>query len=377
LQAAVPENRIAEVDEPADVLPSIACRLVGVEPDLLVYDRLREELDQDVVASAPLAVQVVGDLVRLQEINEIRTRELAALIGVDVFGLAVSCDRFLQGFNVEVGVHRVGKSLGEDFSVVPVHHGHQEQKAAAHRRVGNVDCPIVVWLTIMQSAQNLRLDRVSWITLGVVGLLVDRLDTHLLHQSSDVAPSDARKAGAAQDVAQGPVAHERVIKMQAIHGRHQRQVGLSNRFGLVGRRLLGRVQQLRLAADRKFVGRGDHRFAPSNPTLVGTPYEKSFSRVSCPILACSRCRSAAESGGELPESNTASAPLRSSAFHCAICMPWTPCLVANSANGCSPRMATSESFASKSAEWLRRGLLTICSRHTGETSAQLSKAVTF
>jgi len=52
-------------------------------------------------------------------------------------------------------------------------------------------------------------------------------------------------------------------------------------------------------------------------------------------------------------------------------------LVANSASGCSPRMASSATFALKAAEWLRRGLLTVCSPRTGEIFAQLSKAVTF
>ena len=40
-------------------------------------------------------------------------------------------------------------------------------------------------------------------------------------------------------------------------------------------------------------------------------------------------------------------------------------------------MASNATFALKAAEWLRRGLLTVCSPLTGEIFAQLSKAVTF
>jgi hypothetical protein len=34
----------------------------------------------------------------------------------------------------------------------------------------------------------------------------------------------------------------------------------------------------------------DHRFALSNPALVSARSKKSFSSVSCPILACSGCQ---------------------------------------------------------------------------------------
>jgi hypothetical protein len=40
-------------------------------------------------------------------------------------------------------------------------------------------------------------------------------------------------------------------------------------------------------------------------------------------------------------------------------------------------MASNATFALKAAEWLRRGLLTVCSPRAGEIFAQLSKAVTF
>jgi hypothetical protein len=69
--------------------------------------------------------------------------------------------------------------------------------------------------------------------------------------------------------------------------------------------------------------------------------------------------------------------LRGSPFYCANCVPWTSYLVANSDCGCSPRVASRARYALKAAEWLQRGLLTICSPHTGEFFAQLTKAVTF
>ena len=107
MQAAVPTNGVVEVDEAANVRPGIARGLVGLEVDLLVFDRLPEALDQDVIAPAPLAVHADCDLVRLQELDEFRARELAALIGVDDLGLAIPRDRLLQCLDAEVGLQRV------------------------------------------------------------------------------------------------------------------------------------------------------------------------------------------------------------------------------------------------------------------------------
>jgi len=135
LQAAVSAKRVVEIDEPANVRPGIARGLVSLEVHLLVFDRLPEALDQNVVAPAPLAVHADSDLVRFQHIDEVRTCELAPLIGIDGVGFAVPRDRLLQGFDAEVGVHRVGESPGQDLSAVPVHHSHQEQESTAHRQI--------------------------------------------------------------------------------------------------------------------------------------------------------------------------------------------------------------------------------------------------
>ncbi len=67
---------------------------------------------------------------------------------------------------------------------------------------------------------------------------------------------------------------------------------------------------------------------------------------------------------------------RSNVFEFFANVAWTSNLVANSASDCAPRIAYSETFALKAAEWLRRDLLTVCSPRTGEVFAQLSKAVT-
>ncbi len=44
----MPANRVVEVDEAANVRPGVARGFVGLEVDLLVFDRFPEALDQDV-----------------------------------------------------------------------------------------------------------------------------------------------------------------------------------------------------------------------------------------------------------------------------------------------------------------------------------------
>ncbi len=87
MPAAVSANRVVEVDEPANVRPGIARGLVGLEVDLLVFDRSPESLDQDVVAPASLAVHADGDLVGFEHFDELRAGELAALSVLTISGL--------------------------------------------------------------------------------------------------------------------------------------------------------------------------------------------------------------------------------------------------------------------------------------------------
>ena len=62
-----------------------------------------------------------------------------------------------------------------------------------------------------------------------------------------------------------------------------------NSFGTVFVDAAGAQAGLPLDRQRGFTV--DHRFALSNPALVSAPSKKSFSSVSCPILACSALRS--------------------------------------------------------------------------------------
>jgi hypothetical protein len=83
---------------------------------------------------------------------------------------------------------------------------------------------------------------------------------------------------------------------------HQVQIGLADRLWQVVHRATADAGKLGLTLDRQ-VGRWvDDLLALSNPTLVSAPSKKSFSSVTCPILACSSLRSTGASRGpDLPK----------------------------------------------------------------------------
>ena len=62
-------------------------RLVGMEVDLLVFDRSPETLDKDVVKDSATTVHADPDIVFLQPAGKLTAGKLAALIGVEDLGL--------------------------------------------------------------------------------------------------------------------------------------------------------------------------------------------------------------------------------------------------------------------------------------------------
>ena len=88
-------------------------RVVGLQIDLLVLDAPPQSLDEDVVAPAALAVHADRDLVVLEHLREVQAGELAALIGVEDFRLAVAGDGLLNRIDAEIGGQRIGQPPGE------------------------------------------------------------------------------------------------------------------------------------------------------------------------------------------------------------------------------------------------------------------------
>ena len=56
-----------------------------------------------------------------QGTGEIAASELAALVGIEDFRLAIARERFLERFDAKIGVERVGDAPREHRSAHPVH----------------------------------------------------------------------------------------------------------------------------------------------------------------------------------------------------------------------------------------------------------------
>src|SRR4051794_25086347 len=83
--------------------------------------------------------------------------ELRALIGVPDFGLTeakggVECSQ------AETALHSVGEFPTEYEAAEPIHHRHQIEKAATHRKVGNVGAPDVVGPEDFHATQQVRIN---------------------------------------------------------------------------------------------------------------------------------------------------------------------------------------------------------------------------
>src|SRR5215470_6638161 len=75
--------------------------------------------------------------------------------------------------------------------------------------------------------------------------------------------------------------------MQLVNLAHERKIGCRHRARQIVQPAARDADGLGLFGDAQLVITVDHRLAFSNPALLSAPSEKSFSKVSSPILACS------------------------------------------------------------------------------------------
>src|ERR1019366_1603215 len=91
---------------------------------------------------------------------------------------------------------------------------------------------------------------------------------------------------------------------------HEPQIDIADGLGVVVHRPAADAHQFGLALHRQCVRAVDHFLALSSPALASASSKKSFSSVSCQILACSALRSTGGSLGAVAPLNTS--PARSS-----------------------------------------------------------------
>ncbi len=192
------------------------------------------------------------------------------------------------------------------------------------------------WLarSILSSRSRYGIDLVGRVLLARVGLAVQRLDAHALHQRGHVPAPDV-EALAVEHVAQHAAAREGMRQVDHVDALHQPLIGLGRGARQVVHVASADAHQLGLARDRQGVVAVDHRFALSMPALVSAPDKKSFSKASWPILACSSFRSTGAGDADSPP-NTLAARSSNWFFQSLIWFGCTSCNLANSASVFSP-----------------------------------------
>ena len=105
----------------------------------------------------------------------------------------------------------------------PVDDRREIDEAARHRDVGYIHRPDMVGLVDFQFARKIGINPVAGHGFAGVWAPMDRLDSHALHQCSDMAAANL-DTFAVQHVAQHPCAHERMLQMQLVEPPHNRQI---------------------------------------------------------------------------------------------------------------------------------------------------------
>src|ERR1700704_5900135 len=95
-------STIVKLEVSSDRSPGLGHRAIGSEIHFLVFDRPPKPLDKDIVAPRTFAVHADGDAVFEQHAGKLGAGELAALIGVENFRLAMFRQGFLQRLDAEL-----------------------------------------------------------------------------------------------------------------------------------------------------------------------------------------------------------------------------------------------------------------------------------
>ena len=115
---------VVELEVAPQVVSGLAGRSVFGEVDLLVLDRAPQALGEDVVARATAAIHADLYAGREQQVEVLRTGEVAALVAVPDLGRGLRQGPL--GTREHKGqCERVGQLPGDHVATVPVQHGHQ------------------------------------------------------------------------------------------------------------------------------------------------------------------------------------------------------------------------------------------------------------
>ncbi len=90
----------------------------------------------------------------------------------------------IQSDQAKLAIQSVGQLPTQNVAAVPVDDRHQVHEAALHGNIGDIGAPDLVGSSDLKSTQEIRKDLVPWDWFAGVGLWIDGLQAHHLHQTS-------------------------------------------------------------------------------------------------------------------------------------------------------------------------------------------------
>ncbi len=156
-----------------------------VQIDGLVFQRAPQAFDKDVVQAAAPPVHGDRNLRVLEHAGEVEAGELAALVGVEDLGLAVSGHRLVQRLDAEPGIHSVRQPPRQDMARRPIHDRDQVEEPAPYRDIGDVGAPDMIGADYRQVPQQIRINPVLRVWSAGSRRLVDGLQAHEAHQAAN------------------------------------------------------------------------------------------------------------------------------------------------------------------------------------------------
>ena len=129
-----------------------------VEINRLEFQRPPQPLDEDVVHAATATIHGDAHAGVLEDGGEAEAGELAALVRVEDFRVAVVGQRLVQGANTEPGVHSVRQPSRRDMARGPVHDGDQVPEATLNRDVGDIGAADLIGPVNLNPLEQIRVN---------------------------------------------------------------------------------------------------------------------------------------------------------------------------------------------------------------------------
>ena len=255
-----------------------------MQVDVFILHGPPQPLHEYIVPPGSLAVHADLNAFFLEQAGKGVAGKLAALVGVHDVRFPMPVKRLFERIEAGVHLHGCGYPPGQHLASVPVDHGRQVGGGFGRLNLGQVHGPNLIRSGDSQMPQQIGIDLMPWMALCRPRLAIQGFDAQSLHQCGDVLAPHVM-AFLAQQALQHSGTGKWKRRVQTINPIHQCLIAITDGPGAIVDSASTDVQHLGLVADRELVLAVYHRFSPSIPALLSALSKKSFSKVSCPILA--------------------------------------------------------------------------------------------